>query len=250
MPNYSVFTNKPEELNTQIFGSDLNTPIATNTDGKLFIKSIEDIINISGTVSATDLDIRNLVNTQDNVLIYGTDGTTNKPILTDTDGKLVISSTGTLSITATDLDIRNLDNAQDNILIYGLSSSGNTAISTTTSGDVNINHNARRFFEASYLNLTTTDSYQYTTFIDVSSYSTYSFYVKNTGTLNAADIVVEISPTNNAADAISLLLLASLPAGDKDVLVPNKFLRYARVGYKSTVLTLSTTIDIYFQAHV
>ncbi|ADQ06008.1 conserved hypothetical protein [Caldicellulosiruptor hydrothermalis 108] len=250
MPNYSVFTNKPEELKVQMFGSDLSTPIAVNNDGKIFIKSVEDTVNITGTITATDLDIRNLINTQDSVQIYGTDGTTNKPILTDTDGKIVISSTGVLSVQATDLDIRNLNNTQDNILIYGLSDSGNTAISTTATGDININHNGRKFFELSLLNVTTGDDYQYTDFIDVSNYSTYSFYVKNTGTTNAADIVLQISPTTNAGDTIDLLLLASLPAGDKDVLVPNKFLRYIRLGYKSTVSLLPTTLDIYFQAHV
>ncbi|MEZ0536523.1 DUF6385 domain-containing protein [Caldicellulosiruptoraceae bacterium PP1] len=252
MPNYSVFTSKPDDLKVQMFGSDLDTPVAVNNDGKIFIKSVEDTVNISGTVTATatDLDIRNLSNTQDSVQIYGTDGTTNKPILTDTDGKIVISSTGTLTIQATDLDIRNLNNTQDNILVYGQSTSGNTVISTTTSGDVNINHNRRTFYENSFLNVTTTDTFQYTDFIDVSNYGTYSFYVKNTGTLNAADLVLQISPTTNANDTVDLLLLASLPAGDKDVLVPNKFLRYIRLGYKSTVLTQSTTLDIYFQAHV
>lgn len=250
MPNYVVFSNKPEDVKVQIYGSDTDNPISVDTNGKLYLKSIEDTVNINGTVTATDLDIRNLSSTQDNILIHGNDGTNNVPIAVDPTGKIVISSTGTLNVQATDLDIRNLNNSQDNILIYGLSSGGNTAVSTSTTGAININHDSRTYYESSWLNITTQDTYQYTDFIDVSNFSTYSFYVKNTGLVNLFDVLLQISPTTNADDAVDILTLASISPGSKDVIVAPKFLRYIRLGYKNTALSLSTTINIYFQARV
>lgn len=84
-------------------------------------------VNVANTVDvqATDLDIRDLDATQDNVAI--SDGT-------DT---LAINADGSINsvVTATDLDIRDLDHAQDNVSI---AQGGNTMI-VNADGSINVN---------------------------------------------------------------------------------------------------------------
>lgn len=45
-----------------MFGLDLSILIVVNNDGKIFIKLVEDIVNIIGIIIVIDLDIRNLIN--------------------------------------------------------------------------------------------------------------------------------------------------------------------------------------------
>ena len=71
------------------------------------------------TVDATDLDIRNLSQTQDAVLVYGSDdgGTTKRVVKTDSGGavQVDIESAPTITVQATDLDIRDLVFATDKV---------------------------------------------------------------------------------------------------------------------------------------
>jgi hypothetical protein len=83
MPNYVVFNREPEQLKTQIYGSDANTPIST-TDGRLNIESISADV----TVTANDLDIRDLVFGTDAIRVYGSESTP----LSTTGGRLNIES--------------------------------------------------------------------------------------------------------------------------------------------------------------
>jgi hypothetical protein len=90
MPNYKVFQDVPASLRTRLYGVDDGTDVAlvVNTAGVLAIQDNDASI----TVDATNLDIRDLVNTSDSVQIYGYDGTVNRAILTDDTGRLQITA--------------------------------------------------------------------------------------------------------------------------------------------------------------
>lgn len=96
-------------------------------DGSGFITA-----NVNGTVtvSATDLDIRDLSAAQDNVAI--SDGTDTLAIAAD--GSIAVSAVGgSFAVTATDLDIRDLSAAQDNIAI----SDGTDTLAINADGSIN-----------------------------------------------------------------------------------------------------------------
>ncbi|MCX7694120.1 MAG: DUF6385 domain-containing protein [Caloramator sp.] len=294
MPNNAVFTNSASDLKVQIFGSDVTKAIQVDSNGKLQISSDSaitvtatdlDIRNLSSsqdgvavygsndggttmkvlktnsdgelyittdetlTVQATDLDIRNLT-TDDSISIYGTDGTDKRQIKTDNNGRIEVASIQSdvdVNITNTDLDIRDLSNSQDSILIYGNDGSNNKVIATDTEGLIKI-VNAKRSFESElFADKATSNSYTYLSFKDVSMYSDYVFYVKNTGS-NSATIAIQISPSDDEDDAITHIDNFTVDAGEKELVIPSKFLRYVRLGYKSTNTDQSTTLDIYFQA--
>lgn len=73
-------------------------------------------------------------------------------------------------------------------------------------------------------------------------------FLDYTRATNAADIIIQISPTNSTSDAIDHITETNFAAEAKDVFVPTKFLRYIRLGYKSSSAGNSTTLDVYFQA--
>lgn len=294
MPNNAVFTNSASDLKVQIFGSDATKAIQVDSNGKLQISTDSpitvtatdlDIRNLSSsqdgvavygsndggttmkvlktnsdgelyittdetiTVQATDFDIRNLT-TDDSVSIYGTDGTDKRQIKTDNNGRIEVASIQSevdVNITNTDLDIRDLSNSQDSILVYGNDGSNNRVIATDTEGLIKI-VNAKRSFESElFAEKATSNSYTYLSFKDVSMYSDYVFYVKNTGS-NSATIEIQISPSDDEDDAITHINNITVDAGEKELIIPSKFLRYVRLGYKSTNSDQSTTLDIYFQA--
>ncbi|RYD03045.1 hypothetical protein N752_21785 [Desulforamulus aquiferis] len=87
MPNFTVFNFDPDVLRTKIFGS-MDVAIATDADGRLEIAGISDSI----TVTAADLDIRDLCADNDNVLVFGFDGSDVQPIRTDDEGRLEVIS--------------------------------------------------------------------------------------------------------------------------------------------------------------
>jgi hypothetical protein len=69
-----------------------------NAIGNVFYVQLSDgtdVINITGTsldvhITSTDIDIRDLDNSQDNILVYGFDGSVNQPIKTDSNGELQV----------------------------------------------------------------------------------------------------------------------------------------------------------------
>ncbi len=135
MAGISVFQDTPDSLKSLQYGSDGTTSkvLKLDSSGRQVIATD---VGTSVTVSATDLDIRNLSNTQDNLVIYGNDGTDNRAVKTDTSGRqVIVTDVGTsLTVSATDLDIRNLSNTQDNLVIYGNDGTDNRAVKTDTSG--------------------------------------------------------------------------------------------------------------------
>ncbi|MGB9887922.1 MAG: DUF6385 domain-containing protein [Moorellales bacterium] len=281
MPNYAVFNPLPEQLKVQIFGSETASPIST-TDGRLNIESISAPV----TVTATDLDIRNLVYTQDTLRIYGSEDT---PIST-TDGRLNIESiSAPVTVTSTDLDIRNLLYSQDTIRIYG---SEDTPISTTdgrlniesisapvtvtvtdldirdltytqdtvriygsetyaletTLGRLNIRHRSRYFVSDTATTVTTTST-TYTGLLaqDVSELTHVSFAVHNRGS-GVVSIKIEVSP--DASLWITDTEAMTVAANSATVFVPKYFLKYARLAYASLTADSAITFDAWFQAAV
>jgi hypothetical protein len=113
--------------------------LKVNADGSLNITDNGGSLTVDGTVTvtATDLDIRDLSHTQDSVKIG--DGTDFLAIdasgnigVTDAGGSLTVD--GTVTVTATDLDIRDIDAAQDNIAI----SDGTDTMAVNTDGSINV----------------------------------------------------------------------------------------------------------------
>lgn len=102
--------------------------MAVNGDGS---------INTVSTVSATDLDIRDLSASQDNVAI--SDGTDTLAInadgsinITDNGGSITVD--GAVTVSSTDLDIRDLSAAQDNVSI----SDGTDTLAVNADGSINV----------------------------------------------------------------------------------------------------------------
>jgi hypothetical protein len=88
------------------------------------------IINTVLTVSATDLDIRDLTHVSDSVKIG--DGTDFLAIAAD--GSIAVTDNGgSLTVDATDLDIRDLSASQDNVAI----SDGTDTMAVNTDGSIN-----------------------------------------------------------------------------------------------------------------
>jgi len=227
MPNYKIIQDQPEKLKNQTYGYDGSTvrPLKTDNTGRP--------------------DIRPLSNTTDNILIYGSDGTDNQVIKTNTSGHLAVFTEGAtaLNISATDLDIRDLSNSTDNILIYGFDGSENKPIKIDANGNI-MASTARSFTEYSE-QVSTGNNYTGSTSRDVSTMATYTFFAKNTGSSNSAIVKLQISP--NTTDWVDDSMEITLAPGDTTVLTPSTFLRYIRLAYKSAVADQSTDLDVVFQ---
>ncbi|MCX8128659.1 MAG: DUF6385 domain-containing protein [Clostridia bacterium] len=89
MAGVAVYQDSPECLKSLQYGYDGNTPKILRLDayGRQVVTTES---GSSIEVTSTDLDIRNLSNTQDNVVVYGNDGTSNVPIKTDNSGALQV----------------------------------------------------------------------------------------------------------------------------------------------------------------
>ncbi|WP_415839991.1 DUF6385 domain-containing protein, partial [Paenibacillus endophyticus] len=104
----------------------------------------------------------------------------------------------------------------------------------------------KSFQETSSLNIVTADAFTALPTVTTSVFGTYSFFVYNRGPgANTADARVEISAngTNWYADVDTVTGVA---VGSVDVLVPQRFLKYTRLAYRSSATGLPTTIDAYF----
>lgn len=106
----------------------------------------------------------------------------------------------------------------------------------------------QRFVEASETGLTTADSFNFSQAYDVSQNVNYTFFVKNTGGLNNANAIIQISPdavgwTNDSA-------LYIITPGQIASIIPKTFSKYTRLAYKSASNENSTTIDINIQAQI
>lgn len=247
MPNLRVFTEQASDLKARIYGSDGTTDrvAKVDTNGALAIQDGGGSL----TVDAVALDVRPLTATSDNILVYGHDGTAVQRIKTDASGVLAIQDNGgSLTIDAVDLDIRNLTATSDNILVYGQDSGAvNRIIRTDTSGIVQFMHQRRYFTDTSEA-VSTATAYTGSTARDVSEQSTYTFAIKNTGTTYTATVKVQISPDN--VEWIDDSAETVVNTATTVALVASKFLRYARIAYKSTTAGSDTSLTIWYQAQV
>ncbi len=81
---------------------------------------------------------------------------------------------------------------------------------------------------------------------DVSERTTYTFFVRNTGLVNSAQVQLEISPDGFLWQPDGALIrLAPL---DNAVITPLHFLRFARLRFRSAVAGLPARLTIWFQA--
>jgi hypothetical protein len=229
MPNLKILQDQPDKLKNQIYGFDGTSvrPLLTDTTGRTDIRPLSSITDSVG-VTATDLDVRDLSNTTDNILVYGNDGTTNQVIKTNTSGQIDIrplTVLDTVSVTATDLDIRPLNSSTDSVVAV-----------------VTVNH-----FEDSPAEVTTSNAYEGTTAQEVTTWRTFSFFIENTSAgANSATVKIQISPDN--VRWIDDGAEETLDQNAMTVLVTSRYLRYARVAYKSTTADSPSYLSIIFQA--
>jgi len=191
-------------------------------------------------------------------LVYGNDGTTDRVLLTDSSGALAIyadtaldveiTSSTTLTVTATDLDIRDITNATDSILVYGNDGTSNRVLLTDTSGNMQTVLYRRQATDTSEEGLSTATDFAGSTARDIGEQSQVTFAVKNTGTTYGATVKIQLSPNNS--DWIDDTAETNISAGEMVALVPGKYLRYARVAYKSQTAGQDTSLTIWYQAQV
>jgi len=246
VPNFRVFTDQPSDLKTLVYGSDGTVDRVLLTDGTGALAMYA--AGGSLTVAATNLDIRDLTATSDNILIYGQDsGATKRVVLTDTNGALAMYATSTVTVAATDLDIRDLTATSDNILIYGQDSGATKrVVLTDTNGNVQV-MNQRRLLTDTNEAVGTGTNYAGATARDIGEQSAASFAVLNTGA-NGATVKLQLSPNNS--DWLDDTAETTVAAGTLVALAPSKFLRYARISHKSQTSGSDTSLTIWYQAQV
>lgn len=113
-------------------GGDLLTSTLVGADQALDVNLVQ---SVTLTVQATDLDIRDLSASQDNVAI--SDGT--DTLAVNADGSINITdNSGSITVDATQLDIDDLNATDDAVAAWTHDGSGNAITSTTGHLDVNI----------------------------------------------------------------------------------------------------------------
>ena len=236
MPNNIVINRDPAGLKTQIYGSDTTTAIST-TEGRLNIESISAEVSMT----ATDLDIRDLAYTQDTMRVYGSE----TYALSTTEGRLNIESiSAEVSVTVTDLDVRDLAYTQDTVRIYG----SETNPLATTDGYLNILQRSRYMASETSADVTSSvTTYSGLLASDVSVMSNVSFAIHNKGA-NQVSVRIDVSPDNTLW--ITDTAATTLEGNEATVFVPRYFLKYARVAYASLTDATAITFDAWYQAHV
>ena len=214
-----------------VYGNDGtdNQIIKTNSSGQLDIRPL----TVSDTVSV------NITQADDSITVYGNDGTTNHIIRTNATGQLDIRP-----LTSSDTVNVDISQATDSITVYGSDGTDNHILLTDAAGVLQVN-TARTFANNTLTTLATTDSYQYTTQQEIAQLTTYQFFVKNTGDTNNVTVVVELSP--NGTDWVIDSDERQVNPGAATIITSSKFLRYIRLGYKSTSTGASTAISAIFQ---
>ncbi|MDK2798755.1 MAG: hypothetical protein PWP27_513 [Clostridiales bacterium] len=221
MPNNLVFNGTASQLQSQVSGVDSNgtvRAILTDDSGRLDLGTV--------TVTAEDLDIRNLTGTTDSITIYNT-----------------------VTVTAEDLDIRNLTGTTDSITIYNTVTvtAEDLDIRPLTAASDSIMLGARLFSESNTTIAGVTDSAAIMQ-QDTSEQNVYSFYVFNTGE-NTVTVNLQVSPTTTDSYFVDDTSGAvGVAAGEKAVLVAAKYLQYTRLFYSTGGATC--TFDVYYNAAV
>jgi len=248
VPNYRVYTDQPSDLKTLVYGNSggANKVLLVDGTGALAIYAGSGSL----TIAATDLDVRDLSATSDNILVYGQDGTSTKRIvLTDTGGALAVQDNGgAITVDASDLDIRDLTATSDNILVYGQDgTSTKRIVLTDTNGNVQIMHQRRATTDTNEV-VSTVTAYSGTTARDISEQIETTFAVLNSGETSGAVVKLQISPNNS--DWIDDSSETTLAPTGLTAVNPSKFLRYVRIAHKSQTAGSDTSLTVWYQAHV
>lgn len=112
----------------------------------------------------------------------------------------------------------------------------------------NVNIVGKKFTEYS-LDVSATNSYQYSSSIETIQQSTVTFFIKNTGS-NNAKVKLQISPKENEVDygyTDDSVTILNVAPGKIVTLVPMIFSRYIRVAYQSD---LGTNLKIIVQMQI
>ena len=94
---------------------------------------------------------------------------------------------------------------------------------------------------------TAEDNVCFSSWQNSSVYSTYTFFVQNTGNY-PANIYVQVSPDRSAI--FEEQAMYNIAPGDTEAIVPQRFGFFTRLAYKSYVLGRKTSLMIWFQAQV
>jgi len=177
MPNYLVFNSDASKLKTMIYGIDGSAfkPIAVDSNGKFLFSPLSII-----TVTATDLDIRNLSSAQDSILVV-----------------------------ATSLDIRNLSGTQDSVQISSLGFVEDTISTTVASGTTYLlTKDISQYSQNSYF-IRNNGSSSITVTLQVAPIDTDIYYVDNSSAQNVAASSNNITSTTVAMKYARLKVVAS-----------------------------------------
>ncbi len=232
MPGMPVYQDSPSSLKNQIYATDGSNVINVKADdtGRLTIS----------TDAAAPLDV-SINEANDSILVYGNDGADNQIIKTNSSGQLDIrplTSADTVSVI--------IDEANDSILVYGNDGANNQALKTDDQGVLQVNY-TRAFVDETIVNAqATANTYAFSGEQDISNMASYAFFVNNTGITNSATFKVQLSPDNITwvDDGDELAVVAETA----NIMTANRFLKYIRIGYKSTTADDSTTVTVIFQA--
>ena len=226
MPNYAAFQMDPNNLRTLIYGRDATGTeqvIATDAAGNLTTVIIDGTITnvLAATITAGTLTSAGTVTN----ILNGT--------ITNVLGATITAGTLTSAGTITNI----LDGTITNVL-------GATITAGTLSSVTSISQ--KSFVEEATLGIATTDVLTPLPPVTTSVLGTYSFFVYNSGA-SEVDTQIQISAdgANYFVDTVGDNPIA---AGSVDVLVPNRFLKYTRLAYRSTNTGETSTIDVIFNA--
>ena len=147
MANYLVFNNAANELKATVYGVSGSEfkPISVDSSGRFLFSPLSSI-----TVTATDLDIRNLNASQDSI-----------------------------AVTATDLDIRNLSGTQDSVQVSSNGFVEDTLSTSVATGTVYLlTKNISQYRENSYF-IRNTGASSITVTLQVAPVDSDIYYVDN-----------------------------------------------------------------------
>ncbi len=147
------------------------------------------------------------------------------------------SSSESSSITKT--QIYGLDHEQDELLPIVTDSKGRLKISNPSKRSI-------EYIEESFQNIHTSNCDQFTQSFDLSKITTSSFIIINIGCDHCVHVRLEVSPDDYWFQED--IPTAIIPPRTFKILTPTRFLRYARLAYRSQDLDKNTIINIFYQA--
>ncbi|MFC5403513.1 DUF6385 domain-containing protein [Cohnella soli] len=281
MPNFSVFNTNPDHLRTLIFGQDAtgtSHAVATDTSGNVLTVIMDGTIShlqvsaatitggtltnlLNGTITSvmgatiTAGTLTNLLNgtitsVMGATITAGTLTNLLNGTITSVMGATITAGTlsnllnGTItSVMGATITAGTLTNLLNGTITSVM---GATITAGTLSSVTSISQ--KSFVESQTTNVITADAFTAIPAVTTSVLGTYSFFVYNKGPgTNKVDARVEVSANgSNWFDDVDTV--TGIAVGSVDVLVPQRFLKYTRLSYRSSATGSATTIDVLFNA--